>query len=82
MGSCDPHKGHREDDRATQGLGYLRPLPGSGTRSTVVVAGRRRASSTGIKVPVRASRPRGVVSAGFWDGFFDDMIRFALKLEN
>lgn len=48
---------------------YLRPLRGSGTRSTTVVAGRWRASLTGINSPVFASRPRKDVSGAFGDCF-------------
>jgi hypothetical protein len=47
---------------AGQGLNELIELPRRfGTRSTVVVLGRPRASSTGMNLPVRESRPLRVV---------------------
>jgi hypothetical protein len=71
----DPHKDHRDDDRTTDSLAYLRPLPGSGTRSTTAVSFCRRACSTGMNSPVRASRPRRLVSGGLDGGLLLDIVK-------
>lgn len=63
------------DGRARVCSGYLLPLPGNGIRSTSVVAGRRRASSTGMKCPVRESRPRRLLCGGLGGALLFDMIK-------